>query len=510
MKRHNSSLISSSDSLGIVKPKNGGFFDSSLDIWKFKTGVKDVVLDFKKVNIGDDLKVSFKKNLAWYFENYSPSYGVNLYYYFSCLIRFLQKQSQLKIEYISVADVLSYKSSLNNRNEYYLGAFSGFFKRWNSLMLPGLDQNISLLFNQTKIRGNLKGEAILTMDASKGPFTDIELSALHKEAKRRYLEGYLELEDYCLVLLFMSFGVRPVQCALMKACDVRVEKDKKGRELHFLRIPSAKKRISLRSAFSERVVIDDVGQLLVLLVNKNQQKFLTKFKNFGDIPLFSNGNNNCLEGEFRYHKTSHEISYQLSKIFSTFEVLSERTGKKLVISAIRFRRTLGTLLAEEGHGPLVIAEALDHSDTQNVGVYIEATPKLVKRIDKAVASRLAPLAQAFKGSIIDNELQHDRDNNLTDEVYAPKQTGEFKPIASCSTSDRCNSFAPIACYTCSQFQPWVDAPHEKILQYLLAERERLLKNSDSRIASINDLTILAVEQVVQLCQEIKLGRERNE
>jgi hypothetical protein len=35
----------------------------------------------------------------------------------------------------------------------------------------------------------------------------------------------------------------------------------------------------------------------------------------------------------------------------------------------------------EGHGELIIAELLDHSDTQNVGVYVQATPEIVESVE---------------------------------------------------------------------------------------------------------------------------------
>jgi hypothetical protein len=41
-----------------------------------------------------------------------------------------------------------------------------------------------------------------------------------------------------------------------------------------------------------------------------------------------------------------------------------------------------------------------------------------------------------------------------------------------------------------------------VLDYLLAERERLLVGTDARIASINDRTILAVAEVVRRCEGV--------
>lgn len=45
--------------------------------------------------------------------------------------------------------------------------------------------------------------------------------------------------------------------------------------------------------------------------------------------------------------------------------------------------------------------------------------------------------------------------------------------------------APIACYTCKNFQAWVDGPHEAVLDYLLVERGRLIAEVDVRIATVN-------------------------
>ena len=67
----------------------------------------------------------------------------------------------------------------------------------------------------------------------------------------------------------------------------------------------------------------------------------------------------------------------------------------------------------------------------------------------------------------------------------------------------CGLAAPIACYTCKNFQPWLDGPHEAVLAHLLAKREQLLSTTDARIASVNDRTILAVAEVIRRCDEVR-------
>lgn len=157
----------------------------------------------------------------------------------------------------------------------------------------------------------------------------------------------------------------------------------------------------------------------------------------------------------------------------------------------------------EGHGELIIAELLDHSDTQNVGVYVESRPEIVDRIDRAVAMKLAPMAQAFAGMLVLDEADAERGDDPTSRIVHPGIGPSMQPMGTCGKQGFCGLNAPIACYTCRSFQPWIDGPHEAVLDHLLAERERLASSSDLRVASINDRTILAVAEVVRLCAEIR-------
>lgn len=206
---------------------------------------------------------------------------------------------------------------------------------------------------------------------------------------------------------------------------------------------------------------------------------------------------------FEFHRTGASISDALTKIVESLGVISVRTGEAINITPYRFRRTTGTRAAVEGHGELIIAELLDHTDTQNVGVYVQAVPEIVERIDRAMAFHLAPLAQAFAGTIVSSEEDAIRGGDPSSRVCDPRFDSSMKPMGSCGSHGFCGAMAPVACYTCRSFQPWLDGPHEAVLNYLIAEREHLLAEADLRIASINDRTILAVAEVVARCNQIK-------
>jgi hypothetical protein len=148
----------------------------------------------------------------------------------------------------------------------------------------------------------------------------------------------------------------------------------------------------------------------------------------------------------------------------------------------------------------LIAELLDHTDTQNVNVYVEDVPEHVDAINRAVAGQLAPIAQAFAGKLVDSEAHAMRGDDPSSRVRV--RSGQS--AGTCGHHGFCGALAPIACYTCINFQPWLHGPHEQVLDQLIAEQARVFKvTGDHQVSHITDRTILAVTRVIQMCTERK-------
>lgn len=408
---------------------------------------------------------------------------------------------------ITSTDLLNYRAALSREKEWYLGHLRSVLKKWHALGYPGISDDAIALMNEIRIRGQEKGKAVLTMDIEDGPYSDIELEAIYAALNKSYADGQTSLEEYVLVWLFVLLGQRPCQYASLKVCDVIPPSDKEKSPHYILRMPRAKQPGQLaRSQFKERFLTPQVGRLIVRYAEQCRQSFVGRLDDPDQAPLFPTHRDSGTQPKlFAFHRTNNNLGRFLSDVLKRLNINSERTEAQLHVTGTRFRRTIGTRAAREGHGELVIAELLDHSDTQNVGVYVQATPEIVERIDRAVAMHLAPLAKAFAGKLLYNESEATRAGDPSSRISDPRFSTSVKPIASCGKHGFCGFSAPIACYTCPSFEPWLDGPHEAVLEYLLAERERLSKNADIRIASINDRTILAVAQVIQECQEVKQG-----
>jgi integrase len=491
-----------------VRTRNGALFDPHTDRWAFRDSTKTLSLDFSRLDVSPALLMSFKTTLVWYAENKSSHHLKNMYERFAHFLKSIRVDGR-EVAEISADDLLNYRALLQADQRWYVGNLSGFLKKWHSLNLQGVAADTIALLKQLRIRGNRKGEAVLTMDTENGPYTDIEFESIFSALDDSYESGKVDLGDYLLVWLFMALGQRPIQYAGLKLCDVVVGAGKDGALVYTLKIPRAKQRgQSLRSDFKDRVLIPQIGERLVQLREDVRGAFRSILPDPDQAPLFPAKSSRKNEPPgFEYHRTAESLASTLEGVLNRLRVTSERTGSAIHITATRFRRTLGTRAAVEGHGELVIAELLDHTDTQNAGVYVQAVPAIVERIDRAMALHLAPLAQAFAGLIIEDESQASRVGDKSSRICDPRYDASMKPMGSCGKHGFCGLLAPIACYTCRSFQPWLDGPHEAVLEHLIGERERLLVGSDVRIASINDRTILAVAEVVRRCDEIRNGRE---
>ena len=488
--------------LSHAKTRDDIEFNPNDDIWKLKDISKAYNFNFNHLKINKKCIYGLKRLFTWYLKYHSITHAANMFRNLEWLLNFLYKQSNKKIIEITSIDLINYKSTLDTRHEWYLGSLSGFMKKWYEMGFLGLSEDAYDYLNETTFKGNEKGKAVLTMDPHNGPFTDLELGQIQSAINNGYANDEITKNDFILVWLFMIYGSRPIQFAQLKICDLIVANKKDSSKEYIIRIPRVKNRKKIRSEFKERIIPPTLGKVIFDYREQIKQKFIGILDNPEDAPFFPSIQEGQ-PGKLAYHLNSVNINEKLQRVLNSLHIISERTGETLHITATRFRRTIGTRAASEGHGELIIAEILDHTDTQNAGVYVQATPEIIKRIDKAMALQLAPIAQAFAGLVVTDKSKAKRADDPTSDIIDPNIDSEYRAMGKCGSYGFCGLLSPLACYTCSSFQAWVDGPHEQLLIHLLRERERLAETTDYRIASINDQTIFAVAQVVEECNRVK-------
>ena len=493
--------------------KDGYSFNQDSNLWILN---KDFQISFQPDVLGIDPKtlIGFRKTLAIYAEESSAAHTYNMYHNFQRMIRYTQCNS------LDEHVLLNWRAGLDGDHEWYLGSLRGFLISWNEYGYYGVTTDMVKLLEKLTLSGNKKGVSVANRCPETGAFTSNEVLALNHELIRLFGDNSISFACYAYVSLLQATARRPVQLRQLRAVDLLKEFDEaKSATNFYINIPRAKQRgIGFREIFKKLAITEELYLILRNLIEVETEKFETLFgveftnEQRAQTPIFidwdvserlAHQKTSLTRDIFNsdiLHMASNDLDDLLLKKFQRRQrAISERTGDYIHITARRFRHTRGTNLGRKGLGPLIIAEALDHNDTQNVMVYTENTADTATYIDKAVGTQLAPFANAFLGRIIKTLDEGERGTDQT--AHIPNKDNNV--IGACGTNDFCVKGYE-SCYTCEKFRPLLDAPHEKFLASLYAEKEVRLKTTKSEeYAATKDRLILAVEWVVQKCAEIK-------
>ncbi len=489
-----------------AKTKGYSFYPQD-DIWILDKN-KTVYLSQLKGLITDEVLQNFLKVLTFYASNLSPAHTSNVASYFLHMIRTTGASE------ITDTMLISYQTSLSATNKYYLGTVRGFLRKWYELGYDGVNEDVIRLLDSWTIKGNRKGDAVKRKDPNEGPLSDNELLAFNEGAVIAFEQNLITLDEFTISLVTSNTGRRPIQISHLRVIDILCGTNKRGEPFYILNVPRAKHGEGFRTQFKHFAVTQELWAILsaqaknaISIVEKSIGLKLNEY-DCQQVPLFPDYPRirqvdslfefRALLTSDKLHVASAKVTDTLQFVVAASSIKSERTGEDLSINARRFRYTTGTRAAREGFGELVIAELLDHSDTQNSGVYIKNIPEHVERLDAAVGFQLAPYAQAFAGVLVDSEKDAERGNELNSRIRSEEGSG----IGTCGEHGFCAANVPIPCYTCIHFQPWLDGPHREVYQDLLQERERV-KNitGDIEVAAILDRSIIAVADVIIRCEK---------
>jgi len=377
----------------------------------------------------------------------------------------------------------------------------------------GFDQEYATYLENLIIGGNLKGQAVLRQDANEGPLRFAEVAAIQGRLLSAIHAGPSSLDEFLVTWLSMSFGIYPRAMQFLNEEDLIRTPLPDGAVRYELRIPRLKKRgVAPRDEFHTRPVDARVGELFERKISENRAgRWVATMGRDGrryQHPMFptatiSNANLKLLGTDFEEHALRQSKAWFGAQLRSFAEStgLKAEDGSLLKVTARRLRYTYATRLVREGASPAELADALDHSDLQHVMVYFNSRSDAVIALDKALALRLAPVAQLLMGVLIKDESEALRSGDPASRIhFADRAERKLHTVGSCGSFGFCGLNAHLACYTCFKFQPWLEGPHERVLDMLTNERMKLLeRGADLKIVEANDLTILAVAAVVLRC-----------
>ena len=486
------------------KSSAGYAFDEFDDEWVLDGSIRIGLSFLSEMEVDRETAAGFRQSLSRYAQELSSAHCFNIR---NRVVHFFKT---IKSKEFSVEALSKYRSMLSDEHIWYVGVIRGFLESWKEWGYLGIDGRAIKYLSDLTLKGNEKGVAVLVNCPFSGPYTFLEHQSLLYGLADAYVENRISQQEYSFLLAVSMTGRRPVQIRYLKLCDLSFE-DSDGRCAHYLSVPRAKQRGSATfRAEMKRVIVckdlwdslcDQRNQVLswvesnVGVVSESVQSKLPLFPNYERLgrcrpsELMSSLNTDFL------HQTQSDVSLIRLSLNSKVVAYSERTGERLIIGFNRLRRTYATNLAREGFGPMVIAEALDHSDTQQVGVYARPERETAKQVSAVMAPLFSPLAMAFAGTLVASERDALRGNDPHSRVKLSTDV----EIGNCGNSAFCSDGWK-SCYVCRNFQPWLHGPHRSAHELLMRERETQQNAGVSvRVIEASDRTLLAILQVIQMC-----------
>jgi integrase len=491
------------------KSKMGYDFDKSSDVWQLDGSIT--------VNIGRlkgfdfSTREGIRLTLSRYAEELSAATT-------EAMISYLNNYyDETGEETININGLTNWRATLEGEKEARLGALKSFLLSWHDWGVVGIESSVVDYLESLRLKGIIKGKAVKGYCPFSGPLTLLEQGALLDWVAGAFTLKQITLAQYALFLVLVFTGRRLVQVRSLQVKDLKLITDNNLRQ-YKLNIPRVKQPgVGFREAFNEIPIISDLYLVLKNQINSSIAHIEEYFcivipaEKRGQIPVFMEKSRieefetfEELYAEMQkkldfLHMTRTTASTQLQVVSVKNQATSERTGEFINFSSRRFRYTKGTNLYRRGIQGVALAEALDHGSTQNIGVYTQNTVETAEIIDEIMSPMLAPLAQAFAGTLINSERDAIRGSDPHSRVKNESQNS----IGNCGTHAFCAS-GYRACYTCVKFQPWKDAPHEEVRDEVLAERKRQHENGVSiNVIQSTDRLLLSVEQVILMCKDSK-------
>jgi integrase len=347
--------------------------------------------------------------------------------------------------------------------------------------IRGFDASLLRRLQAITAVGNAKGHHVRFRDAVRGPFSAEELLLI----RRAILDGKGTDADRAGIMLHLELGHNALATIRLKNKDLLRFETSAG-VFYQLDVPRVKKRTAHRET-KRRPISKHLGDLLMSLREGG-----------ADDPLFH---------WFSPTRAETDARSAMKRFSMAAALVSPRTGKRLLISPRRFRFTIATHMAEEGASLFHIAEVLDHSDTQNVRVYVETASSIADQVAKATDSALEPLVKRFQGKIADSEsamgalipasAPHLGIDNL--DVGGIGVCGLDAPA-----EGPCRLLPPISCYLCPSFVALRDGPHESMLHSIETFVASGGSENDKRILMQLEDVRAGIQQVISA---VRIQRE---
>lgn len=486
------SLLSNLPALPLkIVTRDGQTIDLSGSVWKIRKtsdGGDIISIDWDSCNRKlrtDFLSLRaihlFKLYIADRIARKSPSAAGNAYQWLLFFLRWCNTHiAKIHFDWTDLSEglcrtFLDYSVSNTHNKGNYFSCLRSFYEWGVARQYPDFSRDFLLILKSITAIGNSKGHHVRFRDPLKGPFSPDEKLFITQAVTAK--KG--DEQDRIIVMIFLELGLNSLATTRLRNEDLKSYRSE-GAVFYQIDVPRMKKRTARRET-KARPISARLGELLT-----SQQ---------------TGGEKDHLLHWLDHSHPQGSIVRAMRQFTEAAVLVSPRTNNLLHLSPRRFRYTLATQMAEEGAPAWLIAEILDHSDLQNIHVYIETASTIADHVERATEQSLKPLVNRFLGRFATAEEEQGNTTYPLIPAAAPQlpllNTGG---IGLCGHDTHkkgpCQRLPPLSCYSCVSFIPLRSGPHQEMLDSIDAFAKGLADNADVRIGLQLENTRSAIADVI--------------
>lgn len=478
----------------IVYDRSGNRIDPSLPVWPVHDPSALTSIEWAVcTHLHGSVLKAFKLYICDRFERVSPMEALNAF----GEIRAVTSLVRCNLHSLSDLDLTFFETCRaalrKGGGEYRLHRVRAWFTWMADMGFPGSDESVVHEVAKWRIPGNQKGVAVLTRDTSHGPLGGDDYALLLRALR----EDSTKSIEVAAVMLCVELGLNPKSIVLLEERDLhRFSSVGSNDETFQLDVPRIKKRQSSRDT-RRRSISVRLGRVLSNVISENDARL---GRSDGRRLIFCALSPEPPAPSAGVTRAYPIRSMQVTELVRSFAISrglrSHGSGKLLHLTPRRLRYTFATRMAEQGVPAAILADLLDHTDLQNVMVYVNSRAEAVDRLDGALERDAGPVFRRFMGTVVNRHEGSPSNEVMGERRMRPSLGG----IGRCGRSTFCNLYPPYSCYLCGHFQACRDGPHRELLNDMVEYREFLATVSDqaaNRIPYQLDEVIQAVREVVE-------------
>lgn len=377
------------------------------------------------------------------------------------------------------------------------------FYRWGiGKRLPGFDRTEYIQMRGIRMQNGLRGHIARFRDPRRGAFTWEELAQID----RKISEAKGDDDGRAVASLHRELGLRPEAVALLRRRHLEVLPTPSGYEF-FLRVPPVKRLGAVVDPkdCARRPIGKQLGTLLLKLHEESPRDPDSPL-----LPFLSQENIKIPYNEVwgRLIKWADDVDLVTERLPVTKGGWRDtRFGRnethklaRLPVTAYRFRRTLATILAEQGATQDEIAAFLDDKTTAMAAVYVENSSTITDLLEVTLDRHpeWIKVIELFRGGLSSPE-----DISLPEILGGAPQLrnyAEFSDIGTighCASTAACRLEPPLSCYLCPFFRAARETlPHERQLLQIRGEIKDNIGVESDRMAVVFQLNLAVIVQLL--------------